>query len=99
MQEIIAETKLFAVSGKGEKKSLRLAVGRPYRINDISWACPIQLEGLHEKLRDIVGGDSWQALGLAVGLLRQLLGYFVEEGGKLYWEDGGEEMELNDLFP
>jgi Domain of unknown function (DUF6968) len=99
VQEIIAETKCFAVFGNGERKLLHLVVGRPYRIDDRSWACPVQLEGLHEKIPNIVGGDSWQALGLAIGLIRQLLGYLVEEGGKLYWEEGGEEMFLKELFP
>ena len=99
MNEVIAEKTIFAVTAKGEKQWLRVAVGRPYQVDDVSWACPVQLDGLHNKLRDAVGVDSWQALGLAVGLIRQLLGYYLEDGGKLYWEEGGEEITLNDLFP
>ena len=68
-------------------------------MNDVSWACPVSIEGLHAKLHDAVGIDSWQALSLAMGLTRQLLGYFLEDGGKLYWEEGGDEVILNDLFP
>jgi len=99
VNEVIAEKEIFSVSAKGEKKRLRVVVGRPYRVGDVSWACPVQLEGLFNKLHDAVGVDSWQALGLTVGLVRQLLGYYVEDGGKLYWEEGGQEMMLNDLFP
>jgi hypothetical protein len=99
VNEIIAETEIFAVSAKGEKQRLLLAVGRPCRVDEVSWACPVCLEGLLNKLRDAVGVDSWQALGLAAGLIRQLLGYYVENGGKLYWEEGGEEITLNDVFP
>lgn len=99
MNEIIAGKTVFAVTANGEKQWLRISVGRPYQVDDVSWACPVQLDGLHNKLRDAVGADSWQALGLAVGLIRQLLGYYLEDGGKLYYEEGGEEINLNDLFP
>lgn len=97
--EIIAERSLFAISAKGEKLTLRIAVGRPYQVDDVSWACPVSIEGLYTKLHDAVGVDSWQALTLAIGLTRQLLDHFLEGGGKLYWEEGGEEVTLNDLFP
>jgi hypothetical protein len=97
--EIIAERRIFAISAKSEKLMLHIAVGQPYQVDDVSWACPVSIEGLYAKLHDAVGTDSWQALGLAIGLARQLLGYFLEDGGKLYWEEGGSEMTLNDLFP
>ena len=99
MGDLIAERRIVAVSAKGEKLALCVAVGRPYQVDDVSWACPVRIEGLYAKLHDAVGTDSWQALGLAIGLTRQLLGYFLEDGGKLYWEEGGSEMTLNDLFP
>lgn len=99
MNEIIAETEIFAVSAKGEKQRPRVAVGRPYCVDDVSWACPVQLEGLQNNLCDAVGIDPWQALALAVGLIRQLLGYYVEDGGRLYCAEGGQEITLNDLFP
>lgn len=89
MDEIIAERRLFAVSAKGEKLALHIAVGRPYRVDNVSWACPVSIEGLHAKLHDAVGIDSWQALSLATGLTRQLLGYFLEDGGKLYLRNQG----------
>jgi hypothetical protein len=97
--EIIAERRLFAVSAKSEKLTLRITVGRPYQLNDVSWACPVSIEGLYAKLHDAVGIDSWQALNLAIGLTRQLLDHFLEGGGKLYWEEGGDEVILNDLIP
>jgi hypothetical protein len=95
--ELIAERRIAAVSPKGEKLTLRVAVGRPYQVDDVSWACPVSIEGLYDKLHDAVGIDSWQALSLALGLARQLLGHFLEDGGKLYWEEGGSEMTLRDL--
>lgn len=99
MAEIVAERRIVAVLAKGEKRTLRVAVGRPYQVNNVSWACPVKIDGLYTNLCDMVGIDSWQALGLAISLARQLLGQFLEDGGKLYWEEGGDEMTLDDLFP
>ena len=49
-------------------------------------------------LHDIYGIDSWQALTNAQQLLRLLLNFFVEAGGKLFWEKDGEEIAVDDLF-
>ena len=99
MNNNIAERKIFSISPDGQKKTLRIAIGQPYQVDDVSWACPVKVDGLHKKLRDSVGIDSWQALGLAIALVRQLLGYYVEDGAELYWKEGGEKVTLEDLFP
>ena len=99
MQKNIAERKVFSISPDGEKNFLRIAIGQPYQIDDVSWACPVIVDGLHKNLKDAVGIDSWQALSLALALVRQLLGYYVEDGAELYWKEGGEKISLDDLFP
>ena len=98
MNEIIAERKLFSISPDGQKKILIITIGKPYQVDDVSWACPVNIEGLYKKLKDSVGIDSWQALSLAIALVRQLLGYYIEDGTKLYWEEDGERVSLDDLF-
>jgi hypothetical protein len=83
----------------GESFRIRVYVGEPYRVNDVSWACPVAVEGVHEKLADMHGIDSWQALLLAVELARSRLEHFIETGGKLYWPDKPtKEMSLRDIF-
>ena len=99
MENNIAERKIFSISPDGEKKFLKIAIGQPYQVDDVSWTCPLIVEGLHKKLKDAVGIDSWQALGLAIALVRQLLGYYVEDGAEMYWKEGGEKVSLDDLFP
>ncbi len=99
MDKNIAERKIFSISPDGQKKLLRIAIGQPYQVDDVSWACPVKVEGLHKKLKDAVGIDSWQALSLAIALVRQLLEYHVEDGAELYWEDEGERIFIEDLFP
>ena len=51
VNEIIAETEIFATSAKGEKQQFHIAVGRPYCVDDVSWACsvsrvPVALDGM-----------------------------------------------------
>ena len=99
MKEIIAQREIFALSPQGEKKKFRIFLDKPYQVDNVSWACPIKIEGLYKELPDVIGHDSWQALGLAMGLVHQLLRNYQGDGGKLYWGEDGDEMSLNDLFP
>lgn len=94
----IAERTLYAVAAGGVEFEITLAVGKPYEVSSDEWACPVRLTGLHERLNDMHGIDSWQALQLACQLAAQLLGYFVEDGGKLFWEKDGEQVAIKDLF-
>lgn len=96
--ELIAERLVYAVAKDGHGFQIHLMVGRPYQQDAGNWACPVALGGLHGRLHDVRAEDSWQALILAIRLAEVLLGFFIEDGGKLYWEEGGEEMSLNDLF-
>jgi hypothetical protein len=50
-------------------------------------------------MKDVHGGDLWQSLQLANRLAAQLLEYFVQDGGRLFWEKGGEQIQLSELFP
>ena len=99
MNQIIAEREIFAVTPEGEKKKFHIILNKPFQVDDVSWACQVQIKEMHKNLLDVKGHDSWQALGLALSLVHQLLRYFLEDGGKLYWEEGGDEMSLSDLFP
>ena len=77
---------------------IRICIGIPYEVGVDEWACPVALEGLHSPLRDMLGIDASQALMLAQRLARQLLDYFVEDGGKLLHEPGGAVVSVADLF-
>ncbi len=96
--ELIAERLVYAVAKDGHGFQIRLMVGQPYQEEAGNWACPVALDGFHGRLHDVRAEDSWQSLILAIRLAKVLLGFFIEDGGKLYWEEGGEEMSLNDLF-
>ena len=96
--EPIAERTVYALRKGGDGFQIRLMVGQPYKTESGNWACPVALDGLHESLADIHGESSWQALMLAIRLVKLFLGFFTQDGGKLYWEQGGEELPLNEIF-
>ncbi len=99
MADIVAEREIFVIFPKGEKKKLNISLGKPYQTGANDWACPVLLEGMYKNLQDVHGIDSWQALTLAMSLIQQLLRGFLADGGKVYWEEGGEEISLKDIFP
>jgi hypothetical protein len=95
----LAVRAIAAVSSDGRHLQITLRLGIPYEISPEEWACPVAVEGLQEQLHDIHGTDAWQALQLAQNLQAQLLGYFIEDGGELFWPEPREQLELAELFP
>ena len=95
----LASRAIAAVSADGRHFQITLRIGIPYEISPEEWACPVAVEGLQEQLHDIHGIDAWQALQLAQNLQAQLLGYFIEDGGELFWTEPREQLELAELFP
>jgi hypothetical protein len=69
--------------GQDHEFPITVAVGAPYEDGTGSWACPVVVTGLHDRLADIVGEDSLQALCLAIQLAGRLLAAFVARGGHL----------------
>jgi hypothetical protein len=75
-----------------------VCIGQPYCISEDESACPVALLGLHSKLRDQHGADSFQALMLAQKLAQMLLVSFVEDGGQLLDAPGGKTVDVAALF-
>jgi hypothetical protein len=95
----IASRKLIAIDANGREFAITIGIGTPYEVDPESWACPVLLEGMHERLADQKGVDSWQSIQLAYQLILRLLEYFVQEGGTLHWPEGRETVNLSDLAP
>ena len=76
LTDIVAEREAVAILANGERKMLRLAVGKPYKCGEAEWACPVEIKGLYDIASDVRGNDSWQALGLAIALMQKLLTCF-----------------------
>jgi len=97
-KELIAERTIYAVSEDGHGFEIRLMIGKPYQTDSGEWACPLALSGLHDRLHDMYGIDSWQSMIVAIRLMKLLLGFFIEAGGKLFTEQGCDEISLDDIF-
>ena len=95
---MIADEKLVALRPSGERLEVVASIGLPYRVGPEEWACPASLAGLHERLHDVHGASSLQALCLAASLLRQLLTGFVEDGGRLLHDDGAQVFSIASCF-
>jgi hypothetical protein len=95
----VATRELVGENSRGERFSITVRIGQSYKVNDVSWACPLAVDGVDRQLADVHGIDSWQAVLLAIDLVRSRLEHFLESGGKLYWrEEPLIEITLRDMF-
>lgn len=97
MNELIAERTIYAIDKDSREFEIRLMVGKPYP-DGRDWACPVAMIGLHGAFPDMRGVDSWQALTIAQQLIGRLLTYFVEDGGRLFWQKNGGQLTVEELF-
>src|SRR5258706_17450 len=96
--DAIAERHVICERAGGGRVRVTLRIGKPYRASDVDWACPVEAEGLFENLADIHGIDSFQALVLAQGLLRNLMHGEVADGSTFWWADTHEQLDIEEMF-
>lgn len=101
-RELIAERTIYAIDKDSQGFEIKLMIGKPYQLDPVDslnniWACPVAARGWY-RVPESRGIDSWQALMIARNMLARLLAYFVQDGGKLYWEKNGEELDIDHLF-
>jgi len=83
IKEIVASVAFIWVDGKGTERPVTGIIGKPYQVGGSHWSCPYVLEGTLEQGQDVGGGDSIQALSLALyGLYHDLL-RMLGDGGRL----------------
>jgi hypothetical protein len=95
---VIASRTLDAEDAEGRKFEITVRIASPVQLDADEWECGVAVEGLHQNLRPQHGIDSWQVLMLAQNLARQLLRYFVEDGGTLRGKDSNEPIDLQAFF-
>ena len=87
---------VFTTAG-GERSTVRIAVGVPAQTEAGEYACPVTMEGLHER-REARGEDAYQSLVLGLRLIRQLVRCFVEDGGTVCFADEKDTpIRLDDI--
>lgn len=85
----IVEEAVVFVHADGKREAGRIAIGKPFRVDENESRCPIALDGMH-KLRTISGNCPLQAMLLAIQFLGHLLHGFTEQGGRVLDSDGNE---------
>jgi hypothetical protein len=79
----IATAKLIWLQHSGAEVRIVARVGVPYPLDDRTWACAAELQGVDSRYLDIFGGSSMQALNLAIGVVAARLGHLLERGERL----------------
>jgi hypothetical protein len=95
---IVSELSVAFVHPDGRKVAGRIWIGQPEVVDDVESRCPVGLDGLHERLPPISGGDTLQALLLAVRLVGSLLRDFHESGGQVFHSETDDAVDLGAYF-
>ena len=96
----VAATELVALASTGERWNVRISIGAPAMTAHGDWSCLATGDPLiHFPPGGIVGGDSLQALTLAIALIKSELQDFIDRGGRLLSNDGSDaEYPLDAMF-
>jgi hypothetical protein len=97
MADAIAELEVVLVHPDGTRKPGSIRIGVPVRVSDSEAHCKVELPGLYEDTRPIIGTDTLQALLLAVRFAAQSLALFIDDGGRVLAPDGSP-MPLHAYF-
>lgn len=99
MDALIAERELVLIDAGGERRPVRLCIHQPQEVAERTWTCQVVLDGLEDRCKDTIGVDSWQALTVAVAVIRQTLACLFDNGARLCEPQDGSDVTLDDLFP
>jgi hypothetical protein len=92
--EQVASVAFIWVDAKGAERRVTGIVGKPQELRDERWSCRYVLEGAIEQGVDVEGGDSIQALSLALyGLYHDLI-RLLGDGGRLLNPKTREPFDL-----
>ena len=99
MSDTIATSALTCIRPTGERIDVLVEIHAPYRAQTGEWACALSLGELEPGLPHVRGEDSLQALCLALSLAKQLLTYFIEDGGRILIAGTESELGTDGEFP
>lgn len=95
--ETIAQRNVVCVNPSGEVQTVKIKISRPRAVNQL-WESYVEMEGLYDQTFLVKGVDSFQAICLAMGLVRNALEKYLKEGGRLMWSDKSGEINLDTMF-
>jgi hypothetical protein len=98
IMEPVATLELIELASNGERKPVRVEIGRPHVDERGSWACPVVVTWVGDEIREIHGEDSMQALCLGVQFVRSMLQSAVERGSRLLHAEGDTDFHPEVYF-
>lgn len=104
MATYIASEQIQLVSPDGVRRIVDIGIGCPYVDENGTARCPVSMKGLYDRLPDVAGVSTLQALMLAGRLVHSLLRSKIEEGVVLsnfdpdHPEKCDESFSLDDYF-
>jgi hypothetical protein len=98
MADEIASADIRCIASDGRAFDARVVVARPYRAPSGEWRCPVVMAGLQERLPDMAGEDSLQALCMALSTVRMLLEHFAAQGGRMFHRGSQSPFDIAATF-
>ena len=98
MADEVAFAEIRCIAPDGRAFDVRVVVARPYRAPSGEWRCPVVMAGLQERLPDMAGEDSLQALCMALSTVRMLLEHFVAQGGQMFHRGSQSPFDIAATF-
>ena len=98
MDNPIAESRFVGIDPRNQEVEILVSIGKPFLNSDGVWSCPAKLTGIDGCPDKFYGGDSLQALCLAMGFLHTMLLSFVQSGGKIKEANYQSEQYVDAIF-
>jgi hypothetical protein len=98
-RDVIARTRFEYIVPGRPAQEIQIEIHRPHQAATGEWACQAAIRGLHPDLASMRGEDAFQALTLAVDLVRRLLEDAVARGASLRYPGTADDVPLNAYFP
>ena len=100
MADVIAREIIRGENPDGTQVDVIIEIGapHPYEQSQNEWVCASEVQGLSWRKHRIHGGSALQALCLSLQSIRWALGQFREDGGKLGYEIGRDDFDIDVVF-
>jgi hypothetical protein len=94
----IAHSELLWIKKDGTEVCLRWRHGTPYQRSEHEWACSAELVGCGQDFKDISAACSLTPLVLAIRLIADRIGWMIEQGEWIFFQDEKTEKFTKESF-
>ena len=81
--QFIATKQLLWLRHDGAEVLITARIGTPYQIDEATWACAVELDGVDSRYPDLFGEGSIQALNMALRMVATRLAHLLDMGERL----------------